>query len=222
MTEMREPREKGLTWGVELNRGLAEFSDQVRPALVRVMNGGRGSGAGVVVQGEGLVITSAHVLGPGRPQVESEQGRRRAASVLAVDRRLDLAALALEPGEYRSLQLGNSDQLRAGDWVMAFGHPLGVLGGATGGSLIGVGYDLPEVPDPGVSWLALSLHLRPGHSGGPVIDSRGYLVGISARMAGPSVGLAVAVNEVKAFLKRAFKPGGRKTIHGERRLRITG
>jgi S1-C subfamily serine protease len=57
---------------------------------------------------------------------------------------------------------------------------------------------------PGREWIAVSLHLRPGHSGGPLVDVQGRLVGINTMMAGPEVGLAVPVHVVKTFLRRAL------------------
>ena len=209
------------TWGLEISSDLSDISRKVRPALAQVLNGRRGAGAGVVVQEDGLMITSAHVLSRGRLMVAVDGGKARRASILAVDRRRDLAALALERGRYSALELGDVHGLRPGAWLLAFGHPQGVVGGATGGSLIGVGRELPEIPDPAVTWLALALHLRPGHSGGPVVDSRSRLVGVNARMAGPNVGLAIAADEIKDFLKRAFESSSR-TSGGEDNLRMTG
>lgn len=188
----------------ELNADLAAVAERVRPSLVRVISGRRGAGAGVIVHEEGLVVTNAHVIVSGSPKVEIGAGRWLAAERLALDSRRDLAVLAIEPGEYPALTIGDSQRVRAGTWVLAFGHPFGVLGGATAGTVIGVGSDLPETPDLGADWLALALHLRPGHSGGPVVDGRGRLIGVNARMAGPDVGLAVPAHEVKAFLKEAL------------------
>ncbi len=70
----------------------------------------------------------------------------------------------------------------------------------------GVGDQLPEMGQmqPGREWIALSLHMRPGHSGGPVVDSEGKLVGINTMITGPDVGFAIPVHIVKAFLKEAI------------------
>ena len=84
---------------------------------------------------------------------------------------------------------------------MALGHPWGVSGAATGGVVIGVGENLPEIPQSGREWIAVSLHLRPGHSGGPLVDDKGRLVGINTMMMGLEVGMAVPVHEVKTFLE---------------------
>ncbi len=187
-----------------LNADLAAVAEGVRPSLVRVISGRRGAGAGVIVHEEGLVITNAHVIGAAQPTVEIGAGRQLTAKMLAFDPRRDLAALTIEAGRYRALPIGDSQRVRPGTWVLAFGHPFGVLGGATAGTVIGVGGDLPETPGLGSDWLALALHLRPGHSGGPVVDGKGSLIGLNARMAGPNVGLAVPAHEVKAFLKEAL------------------
>nr|HMN31215.1 hypothetical protein [Caldilineaceae bacterium] len=61
----------------------------------------------------------------------------------------------------------------------------------------------PELRGDGREWLAASLHLRPGHSGGPMIDALGRLVGINTMMNGPDVGVAVPVHVAKHFLKQA-------------------
>ena len=87
---------------------------------------------------------------------------------------------------------------------MAFGHPWGIEGAATSGVVIGQGDQLPERPAFGRDWLAVSLHYRPGHSGGPLVDSAGRLIGINTIMVGPDVGLVVPVHEVKRFLKRSL------------------
>ena len=60
---------------------------------------------------------------------------------------------------------------------------------------------LPEMSLPRREWIAVSLHLRPGHSGGPLVDAHGQLVGVNTMMAGPEVGLAVPVHVVKTFLR---------------------
>ncbi|MEJ2211635.1 MAG: trypsin-like peptidase domain-containing protein, partial [Anaerolineae bacterium] len=99
---------------------------------------------------------------------------------------------------------GDSRRLRPGQWGLALGHPWGVAGAATAGMVVGVGRRLPEMPLSDWSWIAVGLHLRPGHSGGPLVDGEGRLVGINTMMAGPDVGLAVPVHEVKRFLRDAL------------------
>ena len=88
--------------------------------------------------------------------------------------------------------------------MVALGFPWGVTGGATTGVVIGAGAALPEWAGDGREWIAASLHLRPGHSGGPLVDARGRLVGINTMMNGPDVGVAVPVHVAVDFLKRVL------------------
>ncbi len=91
-----------------------------------------------------------------------------------------------------------------GDVVLALGFPWGVMGGATTGIVIGAGAALPELGGSGREWIAASLHLRPGHSGGPMVDAAGRHAGISTMMNGPDVGVAIPAHVAAAFLKRAL------------------
>jgi len=188
-----------------LNQSLGELTQRVRPSLVRVVDGGRGAGAGVVLHERGLIVTNAHVAHRRRTLVEDWRARQLPARLLALDRQHDLAVLSVEADDLEPLAIGDSQALAVGSWLLAMGHPFGVLGGTTAGVVIGVGGDLPEAP-PGRDWLAMSLQLRPGHSGGPVIDVHGQLLGVNTMMAGPQVGLAVPAHVVKRFLKEGIGP----------------
>lgn len=190
----------------ELNDALANRIDHVHESLVQISNG-RGAGAGTIWHSDGLIITNAHVIhGHQGLNVTLADGRKFPASVIAADDRLDLAALSINANDLPTIELGDSHQLKAGQWVTAVGHPWGVQGAVTSGVVIGVGDQLPEMGQmqPGREWIALSLHMRPGHSGGPVVDSTGRLVGINTMITGPDVGFAIPVHVVKTFLKDAI------------------
>jgi S1-C subfamily serine protease len=190
----------------ELNDALANRIDHVHESLVQISNG-RGAGAGTIWHSDGLIITNAHVIhGHQGLNVTLADGRKFPASVIAADDRLDLAALSINANDLPTIELGDSHQLKAGQWVTAVGHPWGVQGAVTSGVVIGVGDQLPEMGQmqPGREWIALSLHMRPGHSGGPVVDSTGKLVGINTMITGPDVGFAIPVHIVKTFLKEAI------------------
>jgi serine protease Do len=186
----------------QLNGELAGLAAKVRASLVRVETAGRGTGAGTVWHPDGLILTNAHVVQQRSPRVVLADGRHLPARILAQDRELDLAALAVEAEDLPTIEVGDSRRLRPGSWVVAFGHPWGIESAATAGVIIGQGDLLAERPQLGHRWIAASLHYRPGHSGGPLVDAGGRLVGINTVMAGPDVGLAVPVQEVKGFLKR--------------------
>jgi len=190
-------------WLRELNDGLSAAAEAARRSLVSISNGRRGAGAGTIWHPEGLILTNAHVVQLRSPKVTLPDGRTAPAQVLAHDKELDLAALRVEASDLPTIELGDSKRLQAGEWVLALGHPWGVAGAATAGVVIGLGQP-PEMGAPGRELLQVGLHLRPGHSGGPLVDVEGRLVGINTMMAGPDVGLAVPVHVVKAFLRQAM------------------
>jgi serine protease Do len=182
---------------------MADAVKRGRQALVLVRDGRAGAGAGTIWHPDGLILTNAHVVKRRHLEVVLPDGQAKAARIVAHDAAGDVAALSIEARGLPTIALGDSRQLRPGDWVTALGHPWGVLGAATAGTITGVGKQLPEMPRSDRDWIAISLHLRPGHSGGPLVDAEGRLIGINTMMAGPDVGLAVPVHIVKAFLRRA-------------------
>jgi serine protease Do len=186
------------------NNEMAAVVGGVSRSLVQVRNGRNGAGAGTIWHPEGLILTNAHVVRLHSIHVVLPDGQTLPARVLAHDRDLDLAALGVDATGLPAIDLGDSKRLHAGDWVLALGHPWGVLGAVTAGVVAGVGARLPEMPLSDREWIAVSLHLRPGYSGGPLVDVEGRLVGINTIMAGPDVGLAVPVHVVKAFLRHAL------------------
>jgi len=207
----------------QLNSDLGELADLVRKSLVQVSAGRNGAGSGVIFSSDGLVVTNAHVVSGkgGRRrttefQVTSPSGSVMAAKLLAKDDDLDLAVLKIDQidgstPDLHPIELGNSKALRPGQWVMAMGHPWGVAGAAVAGIVIGAGDDLPdhssEGPGGGRDWVVVDLALRPGHSGGPLVDHHGRLIGISTMMAGREVGMAVPADVVKEFVDSILAGG---------------
>jgi serine protease Do len=169
-------------------------------SMVQVRTGWDGAGTGTIAGADVLTVTNAHVARHRQLEVVLRGGRRLKAQVEAFDPRLDLAALRIEAHGLAAIPFGSSRDLRAGELVLAVGHPWGVEGGETLGFMIGAGADLPENPQPWRDLIAVSLHLRPGHSGGPLVDVHGRPVGIRTMLAGPEVGLAIPVDTVWQFL----------------------
>lgn len=185
----------------QINAALADITALAKGSLVEI-NTGMGGGAGTIWHSDGLIITNAHVINRrGEIYVKLPDGTTLPANLLAIDPLRDIAALSIEAHDLPTIELGKSKELRAGQFVTAIGHPFGVRGAATSGIVIGTGSDdLPEMIT-GREWVMVSLHLRPGHSGGTLVDATGRLVGINTVMTGPDVGGAVPVDVVKQFLK---------------------
>lgn len=186
-----------------LNHDMDRVVERVWRSLVQIRNG-VGAGAGTVWHPDGLIVTNAHVLGAHGLSVILSDGRVLPARVLAADRAHDVAALAVDASGLPPISLGDSRRLKPGQWVTAVGHPWGVTGAATAGVVTGSGVALPEAPGLGREWIATDLHLRPGHSGGPLVDSEGRLVGINTIMAGPNAGMAVPVHVIVRFLQQTL------------------
>ena len=189
-----------------LNSELASLLATARQSVVQVRNG-RGGGAGAVLHPEGLIVTNAHVVGRRAPRVTLWDGRTLPGRLLAVDEAADLAAVSVDVADTPVLPLADGRDIRPGEWVTALGHPWGVVGAATAGMIIDVGRPVEQLPYAG-PLIQVGLHLRPGHSGGPMVNSRGEVVGINTMIAGPEVGLAIPVQTVKRFLRGAFGSGG--------------
>lgn len=190
----------------ELDAQLEQIVSEAQRSLVKVHNGRHGAGAGVILHEEGLVVTNAHVVRRQSPCVTLANGQTVQGRLLAYDEGHDLAAVSLAGaelagGDLAPLTLGEGHTVKAGSWVVALGHPWGVSGAATAGMVIDVGRPLERVPYED-QLIQVGLHLRPGHSGGPMLDSQGHVVGINTMIAGPHVGLAIPVRTVKIFLKQ--------------------
>ena len=203
----------------QLNSDLSEVAYKARKSLVQVAAGRTGSGSGVVFAPDGLVVTNAHVVSgrkgrrPGREfRVVLPAGAEVTAKLLAKDDGLDVAVLKIEQvngslPELHPIELGDSQGLRPGQWVMAMGHPWGVAGAVAAGIVIGAGPDLPEAPGAGKDWIAVDLSLRPGYSGGPLVDDHGRLIGMATMMAGLDVGMAVPAHVIKEFVRESIGVG---------------
>ena len=188
----------------QFNQAMADVVGRALPSLVQVHSGERSGGAGAIWRHDGLILTNAHVVAPSlrhrqSPDVILADGRRWSARVVAFDQERDLAALKIDAHDLPPLDLGDARQVRPGDWVTALGHPWGVRGAATSGAVIAVGQPT-DVPYRG-EMIQVGLHMRPGHSGGALVDRNGRLVGINCLIAGPDVGLAIPVNTAMRFLR---------------------
>jgi len=186
----------------QLNKEIADLVEKVSRSLVVVKDGRRGGGAGTIWHSKGLIVTNAHILSREYAEVTLEDGRILEAKLLAIDEKRDLAALAIDiDGEdLPCISLGDSNDTRPGQLVFALGHPWGVNGAVTSGVLMGGGDEQLRVSYP-QGFLAVNLSLRPGNSGGPLVDVEGRLLGINSVMTGPDSGLAIPVNAAKRFLK---------------------
>jgi len=194
----------------QLDEQMSAIVEKARPSLVQLRNGRQGAGAGTILHPDGLIVTNAHVVQRHSPNVTLWDGRTLPGRLLAYDEHRDLAAVSVKASNLPVIEMGNERQLQAGQWVMALGHPWGVKGATTAGMIIAVGKPL-EMANLDGEFIQVGLRLRPGHSGGPMVDSHGRLVGINTMITGPNVGLGVPIQIVKQFLKEKLGTGAAVT-----------
>ncbi|MFC4947482.1 S1C family serine protease [Pseudonocardia sp. GCM10023141] len=189
----------------------AELTRKV--AAVRM---GRGSGSAVVVNGDGVLVTNAHVVGDARRgRADFVDGTQVQVEVVGTDPLSDLAVLrAADPSELpEPVRLGDADELVVGQLVVAVGNPLGLAGSVTAGVVSALGRALPTrsgsagrvVEDV----IQTDAALNPGNSGGALADATGRVVGINTAVAGVGLGLAVPVNATTRRIVAALLADGR-------------
>ena len=161
------------------------------------------TGSGFVLDGEGRVVTNAHIVtGVTAIQVTFPDGPTVAATVIGKDEETDLAVLAVPPEglDLRPLELGDSDGIRHGDRVVAVGNPTGAGATAGTGRVSASGRQV-EVPGGFViaGLLETDAVIEPASSGGPLMGPDGRVVGVTARLDGDT-GFAVPVNTARDVL----------------------
>jgi serine protease Do len=190
----------------QLSDEMSSVVELARRSLVKVNSGHNGAGAGTILHQDGLILTNAHVVRQSTIEIILPDERKLPAKTLAFDPELDLAALSVDVESLPIIELGNSRSLKPGHLVLAVGHPWGISGAVCAGSIIDVGLPL-EIPRIRYEFIQAGLQLRPGHSGGPLVDVRGRLVGINTMITGPKVGLAIPIHVVKNFLRNNLGSG---------------
>lgn len=176
-----------------VSRALVELTAEVTQAVVLVRGSRGSSGSGVLWDEPGLIITNHHVVPGPSAEVTLSTGQRRSARVIRRAPGLDLAALAVEGDLPHGLRVGEADALRVGDVVVAVGNPMGARNAPSIGILASSPQDV----------LRLSITLRPGNSGGALVNARGEVVGIPHMVTGNGLALAVSTTTVRRFLAGA-------------------
>jgi serine protease Do len=192
------------------------------PRTADLVSTQRASGSGVIVDPTGYIITNAHVVrGARQLRVEipvastgqsilGARGRTVSGRVVGIDLETDLAVVRVDEQNLPALAFGDSEQLKAGQVVMAFGSPLGLQNSVSLGVISAVARQLePESP---MIYVQTDASINPGSSGGPLVDIRGQLIGINTlnlSQAGGNEGLGFAApsNIVRSVYEQIRKNG---------------
>jgi len=233
----------------DISISLESLSERVRPSVVQVFSIGyapvddsdstssttsvvskqRSTGSGVVLTPDGYIITNAHVVqGSKRVQVKLPPAGRRGvvekidAKIIGLDHDTDLALLKVDRSGMQALAFGNSDDLKQGQLVLAFGNPFGLEGSASMGIVSSTSRQIRA--DDSIAYIQTDAPINPGNSGGPLVDDGGRLVGVNTFILSQSggsegIGFAIPSNLVQAIFLQLRKDGhvhrGQVGIYGQ-------
>lgn len=186
----------------------------------------RSSGSGVIVDPDGYIVTNTHVVenatrievelpfeatgGAAGRSILRRRGRTVGAQIVAIDRETDIAVIKVEARGLPVLPFGDSDALRSGQLVLAFGSPLGLESSVTMGVVSAVARQL--TPDDPMIYIQTDAPINPGNSGGALVDADGRLVGINTLIYSQSggsegIGFAAPSNIVRNVFAQIRKTG---------------
>ncbi len=141
----------------------------------------RGVGSGFIVSADGIILTNAHVVKDAKEvTVKLTDRREYSAKVLGADPKTDVAVIKIEAKNLPVLAIGNTKDLKAGEWVLAIGSPFGFENTVTAGVVSAKGRSLPD--DGYVPFIQTDVPINPGNSGGPLLNTRGEVVGINSQI----------------------------------------
>jgi serine protease Do len=164
-------------------------------------------GTGFIISGDGYVLTNHHVVdGADEVKVRLSDRREFTAKVIGSDEQSDVALLKINANGLPALRIGDSKTLRSGQWVVAIGSPFGLDHSVTAGIVSAVGRSNPYANQQYVPFIQTDVAINRGNSGGPLLDTRGQVVGINSQIFSNSGGymgvsfaipIDVAMNAVK-------------------------
>lgn len=178
-----------------------------RPAVVRVKRG-EGTGSGVIIRRDGVILTNAHVVADARQvDIRLASGKSLPGQVLGVDPVVDVAVVKVDAKDLPEAPLADSDRLDVGQTAIAIGNPLGFEGSVTTGVVSAT--NRQRSPDDFVGFIQTDAAINPGNSGGPLLDSQGRVIGINTWIIGRAsgMGFAVPINVARDVAKQVLTTG---------------
>ncbi len=161
-------------------------------------------GTGFIIHENGLIVTNAHVVRGATGitvQLSEKSDKIYEAKLIGADDRSDIALIKIKPdGKLPVAVLGNSKDLKVGEWVAAFGNPFGHGHSMTKGIVSSVGRSLEEINK--FPLIQTDASINPGNSGGPLVDSNGLVIGVNSAIdaRAQGIGFAIPIDEVKKII----------------------
>lgn len=195
------------------SNAVVRVAEALRPAVVNLRSGQRrgGSGSGVLFAPDGFLLTNHHVVHrQERVHVRLSDGREMTGRVVGNDPWTDLAVVQAEGSALPYAAFGDSAKLRVGQLVVAIGSPLGFESTVTAGVVSALGRSLRSITGHLVeNVIQTDAALNPGNSGGPLVDSRGRVIGINTAVIQPAQGIcfAIPIDMAKVVLPQMMQHG---------------
>lgn len=156
----------------------------------------RGTGSGFIISEDGKILTNAHVVdGADRVEVKLKDGRTLEGRVIGTDPLTDVAVVEVDGANLPVAELGDSENLRSGEWAIAIGNPLGLDNTVTTGIISGIGRNSSQIGagDKRVDFIQTDAAINPGNSGGPLLNENGEVIGINTAIIQGAQGLGFAI-----------------------------
>jgi len=171
-----------------------------------------GLGSGVIISSDGQILTNAHVVNKAdQVTVALKDGRTLDGKVLGTDPLTDIAVIDIDAENLPTVSLGNSENVKPGQWAIAIGNPLGLNETVTVGVISATGRPSSAigVSDKRVDFIQTDAAINPGNSGGPLLNARGEVIAINTAIIGQAEGLgfAVPINTAKDISQQIIETG---------------